>query len=52
MEDPAKNVQKKAAWALKVVSKYYPDETFDLIDKWTKNNHKNTRWIVKNSVKY
>lgn len=52
MEDTAKNVQKKAAWALKVVSKYYPDETYEFLDKWTKNNNKNTKWIIKNSIKY
>jgi 3-methyladenine DNA glycosylase AlkC len=52
MEDSAKNVQKKAAWALKVVSKYYPDETYQFLDKWTKNDNKNTKWIIKNSIKY
>lgn len=52
MEDPAKNVQKKAAWALKIISKYYPDETYQFLNKWAKNNHKASKWIVKNSVKY
>ena len=52
MDDPAKNVQKKVAWALKVVSKYYPDETYDFLEKWVKNNNKSTKWIIKNSLKY
>ncbi|OPX59908.1 MAG: DNA alkylation repair enzyme [Methanobacterium sp. PtaB.Bin024] len=52
MEDPAKNVQKKTAWALKVVSKYYPDETYYFLEKWADNDDKNTKWIIKNSLKY
>ncbi len=52
MEDSAKNVQKKAAWALKVVSKYYPDETFVFMDKWVENNNKSTKWIIKNGLKF
>lgn len=52
MEDSAKNVQKKAAWTLKVVGKYYPDETYDFMDKWAKNNNKATKWIIKNSIKF
>lgn len=52
MEDHAKNVQKKTAWALKVVSKYYPDETYDFLMKWADKGNKNTKWILKNSTKY
>lgn len=52
MEDPAKNVQKKTAWALKVVSKYFPDETYDFLEKWVKNDNNNTKWIIRNSLKY
>lgn len=52
MDDPAKNVEKKAAWALKVMGKYYPDETYTFLDKWAKNDNKATKWIIKNSVKY
>lgn len=52
MEDSAKNVQKKTAWALKVISKYYPDETYDFLEKWARNDNKATKWIIKNSVKY
>lgn len=52
MDDPAKNVQKKVAWALKVVSKYYPDETYYFLEKWVKNDNKSTKWIIKNSLKY
>lgn len=52
MEDSAKNVQKKAAWALRVVSKYYPNETYEFLDKWAENNDKATKWIIKNSLKF
>lgn len=52
MEDSAKNVQKKAAWALRVISKYYPDETYTFLEKWAENDDKSTIWIIKNSVKY
>ncbi|OPY26641.1 MAG: DNA alkylation repair enzyme [Methanobacterium sp. PtaU1.Bin242] len=52
MEDHAKNVQKKAVWTLKVISKYYPDETYDFMMKWTDKGNKNTKWILKNSMKY
>lgn len=52
MEDSAKNVQKKAAWALKVVSKYYPDETYKFLNKWAENDNKSTKWIIKNSLKF
>jgi 3-methyladenine DNA glycosylase AlkC len=52
MEDSAKNVQKKAAWALKVISKYYPDETYYFLEKWVNTDNKDTKWIIKNSLKY
>jgi len=52
MEDSAKNVQRKAAWALRVVSKYYPDETYDFLSKWAENDKKLTKWILKNSLKF
>lgn len=52
MEDSAKNVQKKAAWALRVVSKYYPDETYDFLVRWSNKGNKNTKWIIKNCVKF
>jgi len=52
MEDPAKNVQKKAAWALRVVSKYHPDETYDFLVKWAENDNKATKWILKHSLKF
>lgn len=52
MEDSAKNVQKKAAWALRVVSKYHPVETYDFLVKWSNKGNKNTKWIIKNSLKF
>lgn len=52
MEDPAKNVQKKTAWALRVVGKYYPEETYKFLEKWAKKGNNNTMWIIKNSVKF
>lgn len=52
MEDPAKNVQKKAAWALRVVSKYFPDETYRFLVTWSNKGNRNTKWIIKNSLKF
>jgi len=52
MEDDDKNVKKKAAWTLKVVAKYYPDETYEYLKTWSQINNKNTKWIVKNSIKF
>lgn len=52
MEDEDKNVKKKAAWALKVMGKYYPTETYNYLLKWAKTNNKTARWIVKNSLKF
>jgi 3-methyladenine DNA glycosylase AlkD len=52
MKDNDKNVKKKAAWALKVMGKYYPEETFSYLMKCAEIDNKNSKWIVKNSVKF
>lgn len=51
MHDEDKNVKKKAAWTLKVTSKYYSEETFVFIKKWASLDDKNTKWIIKNGIK-
>lgn len=51
IHDKDKNVKKKAAWTLKVTSKYYSEETFDFIKKWAISDDKNTKWIIKNGIK-
>jgi len=56
MQDKDMNVKKKVAWALRVVSsrvyKGYPEETFEFLKKWASVDDKNTRWIIKNGMKF
>ncbi len=51
MQDEDLNVKKKVGWTLRVVSKYYPEETYVFLKKWTKVNNKNTKWIIKNGAR-
>lgn len=50
MQDQDLNVKKKAAWTLKVTSKYQERETFDFIKKWVKSDDKNTKWIIRRGM--
>jgi hypothetical protein len=43
MEEPAKNVQKKAAWALRVVSKYHPMKPMISWFKWAENDKQSNK---------
>ena len=51
MQDQDLNVKKKVSWALRVVSKYYPKETYVFLKKWSRVDNENTRWIIKNGAK-
>lgn len=52
MKDKDKDVKSKVGWALRTVTKYYPDETYFFLKKWAAVKDKNTHWIIKNGMKF
>lgn len=52
MQDSDTNVKQKVGWALRVISKYFPDPVYEFLLDWAPINDKNTKWMVKNGSKF
>ncbi len=51
MTDPEKLMKKGVAWALRDISRKYPDNVIQFIYKWIETDNPHTKWIIKNSLK-
>ncbi len=51
MEDREPDVKKAVAWALRELARNSPELVFRFLMKWTKNNDRNTSWIIRNGMK-
>jgi len=51
MKDADKDVKKAVGWALREITKKDPKGVFEFLKKWSKEEDKNTRWIIREGMK-
>ena len=51
MKEEDKDVKKAIGWALREITKKDPESVFEFLQKWSKVEDKNTKWIRKEGMK-
>jgi len=51
MKEEDKDVKKAIGWALREITKKDPESVLEFLQKWSKVEDKNTKWIIKEGMK-